>query len=114
MRFAGVLLTEASEFRTTVVHMQCYVWTMKKEKKAKRWRKAERTRITHNMGRLHAAKCEWCKLKMACCCYFDDSRDKPTEPHPLVMCPQCQVTEFIATIFGAKNHEDARPTRNDG
>jgi hypothetical protein len=84
-----------------------------KEKKGKRQRKAEQRRIVQNAGRLHAVKCEWCKLKMACCCYFDESRDQPKEPHPLVMCPRCQVTEFIASLFGARSHEDARPTGND-
>jgi hypothetical protein len=55
---------------------------------------------------------------MACCCYFDGCRDKPpvkgldnlNQPHPLVMCPRCQVTEFLSLLFGAKSHEDARPT----
>jgi hypothetical protein len=82
-------------------------------KKAKRRRKAERQRIAKNIGRLHAVKCEWCGLKMACSCYFDECRDKRREPHPLVMCPRCQVAEFINMIFGAKSHEDARPTSND-
>ncbi len=85
----------------------------RKVKKGKRWRKAERARITQNIGRLHAVKCEWCNLKMACCCYFDESRDKPEEPHPLVMCPRCQVTEFIAMFFGARSHADAHPTGNN-
>jgi len=82
-------------------------------KKAKRRRKAERQRIAKNIGRLHAVKCEWCGLKMACSCYFDECRDKRREPHPLVMCPRCQVAEFINMIFGAKSHKAARPTSND-
>jgi hypothetical protein len=90
-------------------------------KKAKRQRSAEHQRIVQNRGRLHAVKCEWCGLKMACSCYFDESRDEPRnqrknqsdQPHPLVMCPRCQVTEFIATLFGAKSRKAARPTSND-
>jgi len=81
-------------------------------KKAKRRRKEERQRIVQNIGRLHAVKCEWCRLKMACSCYFDECRERRNGPHPLVMCPRCQVTEFIAIIFGAKNHQDARPISN--
>lgn len=81
---------------------------MKKEKKKNaRGRKAEQARIAGNVGRLHAVKCEGCKLKMACSCYFDDSRDRGNEGHPLVMCPRCQVTEFLATVFGARSDEDA-------
>jgi hypothetical protein len=79
-------------------------------KKAKLKRKAEQRRIAQNIGRLHAVKCEWCNLKMACSCYFDECRDKEKKPHPLVMCPRCQVTEFINMMFGAKIHKDARPT----
>ncbi len=88
---------------------------MKKEKKknAKRRRKAEQARIVGNVGRLHAVKCEWCNLKMACSCYFDDCRDRGNDEHPLVMCPRCQVTEFVAMAFGAKSHEDARPNGNN-
>ena len=86
-------------------------------KKAKRRRRAQRQRIRQNIGRLHAVKCEWCGLRMACSCYFDAGRDKPLKgigqldgPHPLVMCPRCQVTEFLAMLFRAKSHEDARPS----
>ncbi len=80
--------------------------------------KAEQPRIAQNIGRLHAVKCEWCGLKMACSCYFDECRDKPRskrknkreQPHPLVMCPRCQVTEFINLIFGGKSRKASRPT----
>jgi hypothetical protein len=90
-------------------------------KKAKDRRKEERRRIAQNIGRLHAVRCEWCGLKMACSCYFDECRDLPRrkhkkgaeQPHPLVMCPRCQVTEFISALFGAKSHEDARPDSKD-
>ncbi len=78
-------------------------------KKAKRRRREERRRITQNIGRLHAVKCEWCGLKMACSCYFDECRDQRNQSHPLVMCPRCQVTEFINMMFTAARGEDARP-----
>ena len=81
-------------------------------KKAKRKRKAEQVRIAQNIGRLHGVKCDWCNLKMACSCYFE-CRDKRNEPHPLVMCPRCQVTEFINMMFGGKGHKDALPTSNN-
>jgi hypothetical protein len=74
-------------------------------KKARRQRKAEQKRIVQNIGRLHAVKCEWCNLKMACSCYFDQCRDKRKEPHPLVMCPRCQVTEFLNLVFGGKSRK---------
>jgi hypothetical protein len=53
-----------------------------------------------NAGRLHAVKCEWCRLKMACNCMFDDIREDERRGHPLVMCPRCQVTEFLNLLFG--------------
>lgn len=70
--------------------------------------KSEQKRIGQNIGRLHSVKCDWCGIKIACCCYFDGCRDKPTEAHPMVMCPRCQVTEFINLMFGGKPGE--RPT----
>ncbi len=75
-------------------------------KKAKR--KEERRRIAQNIGRLHAVKCEWCGLKMACSCYFDECRDKRNQPHPLIMCPRCQVTEFINMMFGGGRREEGQ------
>ncbi|MGD0075210.1 MAG: hypothetical protein ABSD31_12860 [Candidatus Binataceae bacterium] len=53
-----------------------------------------------NTGRLHAVKCEWCQLKMACSCMFDEIREDERNCHPLVMCPKCQVTEFLNFLFG--------------
>jgi hypothetical protein len=79
-------------------------------KKAKRRRKAEQQRIAQNIGRLHAVKCEWCNLKMACSCYFDECRDQRNKPHPLVMCPRCQVTEFINMMFGGNGRKDGSPS----
>lgn len=80
--------------------------------KSKHECKAEQRRVAQNIGRLHTVKCEWCNLKMACSCYFDECRDQRDQAHPLVMCPRCQVTEFINMIFGAKSHEDTRSERN--
>jgi hypothetical protein len=53
-----------------------------------------------NVGQLHAVRCEWCNLKMACNCFFDDTGEPTEHAHPLVMCPKCQVTEFLNLLFG--------------
>jgi hypothetical protein len=74
-------------------------------KNARRRRKAEQKRVARNVGRLHAVKCDWCNLKMACNCYFDQCRDKPKEAHPLVRCPRCQVTRFLSLVFGGKSRK---------
>jgi hypothetical protein len=37
-----------------------------------------------NVGRMHRVNCDWCRLKMACSCFFDALIDKPSEGHPLV------------------------------
>ena len=66
----------------------------------------EQQRISQNIGRLHAVKCEWCGLKIACSCFFDDCRNKRDQAHPLVMCPRCQVTEFINLLFGENKSEE--------
>jgi hypothetical protein len=31
---------------------------------------------------------------------FDDIREDERRGHPLVMCPRCQVTEFLNLLFG--------------
>ena len=67
-------------------------------------------RIGKNIGRLHAVKCEWCGLKIACNCWFDDCRDKPTEPHPVVLCARCQVTDFMNLLFGRKSRKRGTAT----
>jgi hypothetical protein len=61
----------------------------------------ERKRIANNRGRLHRVRCDWCGLAMGCSCYFDDGRgkEKDDKVHPIVMCPRCQVTEFLNLIF---------------
>ena len=53
-----------------------------------------------NIGRMHRVNCDWCNLKMACSCFFDAIVDKPSEGHPLVLCPRCQVAEFLKVVFG--------------
>jgi hypothetical protein len=74
--------------------------------------KAEQQRVAQNLGRMHTVKCEWCKLKMACSCYFDEIREKPDDPHPLVMCPRCQVTEFLNLLFGGSRPEKHQSSSN--
>jgi len=64
------------------------------------FRMTAQRKTMRNIGRLHSVKCEWCALKMACNCMFDDLRDDIRNPHPLVMCPKCQVTEFLNLLFG--------------
>jgi len=59
-----------------------------------------------NNGKLHRVKCEWCGLKMACSCFQGDD---PTTEHILVLCPKCQVTEFLNLLFGEKS-PDKLPT----
>jgi hypothetical protein len=53
-----------------------------------------------NIGHVHAVKCEWCGLKMGCNCWDGDRPDR--EGHILVLCPRCQVTDFLNLLFGAK------------
>jgi hypothetical protein len=52
-----------------------------------------------NVGRMHRVNCDWCGLRMACSCFFA-LIDKPSEAHPLVLCPRCQVGEFLNLVFG--------------
>ena len=54
-----------------------------------------------NIGHLHAVKCEWCRLKMSCNCW--DGNDPKREGHVLVLCPRCQVSDFLNLLFGAKD-----------
>ena len=53
-----------------------------------------------NIGKLHRVYCEWCGLKMACNCF--DGNDPKREGHILVLCPRCQVTDFLTLIFGGR------------
>ena len=53
-----------------------------------------------NVGRLHSVNCEWCNIKMACSCFFDEIRDNASQAHPLILCPKCQVTEILNLLFG--------------
>lgn|GEM_PF-6493824 len=53
-----------------------------------------------NVGFLHAVKCEWCGLAMSCNCWDGNQPDR--EGHILVLCPRCQVTNFLNLLFGAK------------
>lgn len=62
-----------------------------------------RLKALKNVGRFHSVRCEWCALKMACNCRFDEIRDSRASAHPLVRCPKCQVTEFLNLLFGKEN-----------
>ena len=53
-----------------------------------------------NVGRMHRVNCNWCGLKMACSCFFDALIDKPSEGHPVVLFPRCQVGEFLNLLHG--------------
>jgi len=53
---------------------------------------------------------------MSCCCYFDHSREKQKDEkvHPMVMCPRCQVTEFLNLIFtGRERRRNSRSSRKN-
>lgn len=54
-----------------------------------------------NEGLLHAVKCEWCGLKMSCNCWAGNDRNR--EGHILVLCPRCQVTNFLNLLFGSED-----------
>ena len=54
-----------------------------------------------NQGFLHAVGCEWCGLKMSCNCWDGNHPDR--EGHILVLCPRCQVTNFLNLLFGAED-----------
>jgi len=54
-----------------------------------------------NKGFLHAVRCEWCGLKMSCNCWDGNHPDR--EGHILVLCPRCQVTNFLNLLFGAED-----------
>lgn len=56
-----------------------------------------------NVGKLHAVFCHWCDLKMACNCFFDRIEMSDSRAHPIVLCPKCQVTEFLNVLHGRKD-----------
>jgi hypothetical protein len=53
-----------------------------------------------NIGKLHVVACEWCGLKMSCNCWDGNNPDR--EGHVVVLCPRCQVTDFLNVIFGGR------------
>ena len=65
-----------------------------------------------NVGRLHAVKCDWCGLKMSCCCLMDDSRDSANGSHLAVLCPRCQVTEVLNEMFSGGDKDEGAQTDN--
>jgi len=54
-----------------------------------------------NLGKLHRVKCEWCEITMGCNCCEGNETD--LESHIIVLCPRCQVTDFLNVIFGAEH-----------
>jgi hypothetical protein len=70
--------------------------------------KKDKSGTMENVGRLHAIGCEWCGLKMACNCFYDEIRRGEYGEHPLVMCPKCQVTEFLNLLFGRDGRDQRR------
>jgi hypothetical protein len=54
-----------------------------------------------NIGHLHSVACEWCGLKMACHCLH--SNDAGRDGHIMVLCPTCQVTDFMNVLFGGRH-----------
>jgi hypothetical protein len=54
-----------------------------------------------NLGKLHRVKCEWCEIIMGCTCW--EGNETELESHILVLCPRCQVTDFLNVIFGAEH-----------
>jgi hypothetical protein len=56
-----------------------------------------KTKKLLNVGKLHRVKCEWCGLKMACNCFQGND---PDGGRILILCPKCQVTEFLNLLFG--------------
>jgi hypothetical protein len=57
-----------------------------------------------NMGKLHGVRCEWCEVKMTCNCW--DGNDPDRDGHIMVLCPRCQVTDFLNLLFGDKALRD--------
>ena len=62
-----------------------------------------------NEGFLHPVKCEWCGIKMFCNCW--DGNDRNREGHIMVLCPRCQVTNFLNLLFGAKEFRSVLVSR---
>jgi hypothetical protein len=54
-----------------------------------------------NLGKLHRVKCEWCEITMGCNCW--EGNETELESHIVVLCPRCQVTDFLNVIFGAEH-----------
>lgn len=54
-----------------------------------------------NKSFLHAVKCEWCGRKMFCNCW--DGNDPNRQGHIVVLCPRCQVTNFLNLLFGEQD-----------
>jgi hypothetical protein len=84
----GYILGKSQQM-TAVVATRCYLLVVAK--------------TLRNVGRLHLVNCEWCALKMACSCFFDEIRDNPSQAHPIILCPKCQVTEFLNLLFGKQD-----------
>jgi len=59
-------------------------------------------RTLRNIGKLHPVLCDWCGIKMGCSCFFDRA-EIPIEAHPMILCPRCQVTEFLNLLHGREN-----------
>lgn len=57
-----------------------------------------------NVGKLHAVRCEWCGLRMTCNCWDGNHPDR--KGHIMVLCPRCQVTDFLNLIFGGQMLRD--------
>ena len=72
----------------TVVPVQCYPLT-------KRSGLIAHTLV--NEGPLHAVWCEWCGIKMGCSCW--DGNNPERQGHIIVLCPRCQVTDFLNLLF---------------
>jgi hypothetical protein len=54
-----------------------------------------------NLGKLHRVNCEWCEITMGCNCW--EGNETELDGHILVLCPRCQVTDFLNVIFGAEH-----------
>ena len=52
-------------------------------------------------GNLHRVNCHGCGLKMACSCCTVNGRT-----HIVILCPKCQVEDFIEMLFGGVEDEE--------